>query len=118
MNLDSALQGHIDWKIKFHNAISKQRNMDAEAMSKDNCCELGKWLHEEGKTKYSSLPTYTAALTKHAEFHVEAGKIACAINAKKYAEAEAMLDFGSPFATASKEVGIAIMHLKIEASII
>ncbi|MCK9637347.1 MAG: CZB domain-containing protein [Methylobacter tundripaludum] len=116
MNLDSAIQKHMDWKVKFRTAISKQEQMDSVTISKDNCCDLGKWLHEEGKTQCSTLPSYATVLNKHAAFHVEAGKVASAINAKKYTEAETMLDGGSAFTTVSGEVGIALMRLKKEAA--
>jgi methyl-accepting chemotaxis protein len=114
MNLDTALQSHIDWKQNFRNAIAKQQQMDVTIIAMDNCCELGIWLHGEAKVKYSILSNYSLALTKHAEFHVEAGKIASAINANSYAEAEAMLTGDSTFTKVSIEVGVAIMHLKLE----
>lgn len=116
MNLDSAIQKHMDWKVKFRTAISKQEQMDAVTIAKDNCCELGKWLHGEGKTQCSGLASYATTLSKHAAFHVEAGKVASAINAQKYTEAEAMLNGSSAFTTVSGEVGVALMRLKKEAA--
>lgn len=116
MNLDSAIQKHMEWKVKFRTAISKQEQMDAVTIGKDNCCDLGKWLHGEGKTQCSSLASYATVLNKHAMFHVEAGKVASAINAKKYTEAEAMLGGSSPFSAVSGEVGVALMRLKKEAA--
>lgn len=115
MDLDSAMQKHMEWKVTFRTVISKQEQMDASTIAKDNCCELGKWLHGEGKTQCGSLASYATALSKHAAFHVEAGKVASAINAKKYTEAEAMLGGSSAFAAVSGEVGVAIMRLKKEA---
>lgn len=114
MNLVGALQKHMDWKIEFRDTICNQGEMDAVTIAKDNCCELGKWLHGEGKIECSGFPGYAIALTKHAEFHIEAGKIALAINKKNYIEAERMLDSDSVFTSVSKEVGEAIMFLKIE----
>ncbi len=116
MNLDSALQKHMEWKVTFRTAISKQEQMDASTIAKDNCCELGKWLHGEGKTECGDLTSFATTLTKHAAFHVEAGKIASAINAQKYTEAETMLSGSSPFSAVSNEVGVAIMRLKKEAA--
>ncbi|MFI3155399.1 MAG: CZB domain-containing protein [Methylococcaceae bacterium] len=115
MNLDSAVQKHMEWKVKFRTAITKQEQMDAVTIGKDNCCELGQWLHGEGKTQCGGLTSYSTVLAKHAAFHVEAGKIATAINAKKYIDAEAMLGGSSAFANISGEVGIALMRLKKEA---
>ncbi|TAN65099.1 MAG: chemotaxis protein [Methylobacter sp.] len=115
MNLDTAIHKHMDWKVKFRTAISKKEQMDATTIAKDDCCELGKWLHGEGKAKCGGLPSYVTVLSKHAAFHLEAGKVASAINASKYTEAETMLSGNSAFTSVSSDVGIALMRLKKEA---
>ena len=112
MNLDEAVQKHNDWKIKFRSAISKKETMDAATISKDNCCEFGKWLYGAGKSEYGSLSSFTECVAKHKAFHVEAGKVAVAINAKKYVEASAMIGAGTSYSAASTDTGVAIMHLK------
>jgi hypothetical protein len=117
MDLNSAIQKHAEWKTKFRTAISKQEQMDAAIISKDNCCELGKWLHGEAKTQFGRLASHAECIQKHAVFHVEAGKIASAINAQKYTEAEAMLNAGTTYTQVSSQVGVAIMHLKKEANL-
>ncbi len=117
MDLDSAIGKHAEWKIKLRSAISKQEAMDVPTISKDNCCELGKWLHGEAKTKWGRLASHAACITKHAAFHVEAGKVAKAINEKKYTAAEAMLGSSTPYASASSAVAGAIMHLKKETGL-
>jgi len=117
MDLDSAIGKHAEWKMKFRNAISKQEQIDAATLAKDNCCDLGKWLHGEAKTSFSRLASHAECIKKHASFHVEAGKVATAINAKKYAEAEAMIAGGTSYAQASSAVGVAIMQLKKEAKL-
>lgn len=115
MNLESAIGKHAEWKMKFRNAISKQAQLDAVTIAKDNCCDLGVWLHGEGKTKYGKLASYVECVRNHSAFHLEAGKVASAINAKKYAEAEAMIDGGTIYAKTSSAVGVSVMHLKKEA---
>lgn len=117
MDLNQAIEKHAEWKLKFRSAISKKENMDAGSISRDNCCELGKWLHSEGKIKFGSLKSHSACVSKHATFHVEAGKIAQAINARKFSEAEAMLNAGTPYASASSAVGVAVLQLKKEAQL-
>ena len=117
MDLDHAIQKHAEWKLKFRGAISNKETLDATTITKDNCCDLGKWLHDEGKIKYAKLASHTGCVAKHAAFHVEAGKIAVAINAKKYTEAEAMLGGSTPYASASSDVAVAINRLKKEAGI-
>ena len=117
MDLENAVAKHAEWKTKFRGAITKQEQMDVATISKDNCCELGKWLHGEAKSKYSALGSFKDCLTKHALFHTEAGKIASAINAKKYAEAESMIGSGTTYSSASSATSVAIMKLKKEANI-
>ena len=117
MDLDSAVGTHAEWKVKFRSAITKQEMMDAATISKDNCCDLGKWLHGEGKTKFGRLASHAECVQKHTAFHVEAGKVASTINAKKYTEADAMIGGGTAYAQVSSSVGVAIMRLKKEAGL-
>ena len=117
MDLGSALQKHAEWKVKFRSAMSKHEQMDVATISKDNCCELGKWLHGEGKAKCGHLASFSAVIQKHAEFHREAGKVAQAINAKKYTEAEAMLGVTTTYGVISNDLGGAIMKLRKECSL-
>lgn len=117
MDLNQAIEKHAEWKVKFRTAIAKQDLMNAETISKDNCCELGKWLHGVGRAKFSNLPSFMKCVSNHARFHVEAGKIAQAINAKKYTEAETMLTNGTAYSLASNEVGTAIIQLKKDTQI-
>ena len=114
MDFDEALKDHFDWKLKFRNAIAQESTMDVATISKDNCCELGKWLQGEASSKYRQLTKYTNCVNQHKLFHIEAGKIASVINARNYAEAEAMLAAGTPYLDASIETGVAIKELKHE----
>lgn len=116
MDLNQAVERHTEWKTKFRLAISKRESMDAATIAKDNCCELGKWLHGESKTTMGKLPSHAECIKKHALFHIEAGKVARAINAKQYAKAEAMLNPNTPYWNASTAVVAAILHLKKEAA--
>jgi methyl-accepting chemotaxis protein len=117
MNLEEAVQKHAEWKLKFRSAISKKEQVDAAMIAKDNCCQVGQWLYGEGKTRWGSKPEFQKALEKHKAFHVQAGKVACLINAGKYAEAEASLGHGTPYASASSEVAVALMALKKAAAL-
>jgi methyl-accepting chemotaxis protein len=116
MDLSIAVQKHAEWKTKLRSAIMKQEQLDVASISKDNCCELGKWLHGEGKAQFGQFESFGECIKKHADFHLEAGKVANFINEKKYPEAEALLEPGSPYSSASNVVGLAIMRLKKETS--
>jgi methyl-accepting chemotaxis protein len=112
MNLDNEVLRHVDWKVRFTLAMSKQESLDAYIIGKDNRCELGKWLHGDGKMHYSNLKSYEACLKKHAEFHTEAEKIAVAINAKKYHKASKMINEDSTFSAVVNEVYFTVLGLK------
>ena len=63
------------------------------------------------------LDSYRDCMSKHAAFHTAAGKIAEVINAKKYDEANRMLNDGNgDFIRNSSLVGAAIMRLKKDTS--
>ena len=116
MDLTHAIEMHDAWKMKLKNAITAQETVDADSLAKDNTCEFGKWLHGEGESAYGKLPSFSTCVAKHAAFHVEAGKVARDINAKKYKEAEDQIDFSStPYGKAASEVKAAVLHLKQES---
>jgi methyl-accepting chemotaxis protein len=117
MDLNQAIEKHSEWKVKFRAAIAKREQMDAGTIAKDNCCELGKWLHGDAKSRWSALPAYRSCLSRHADFHNAAGQVARAINAQRYTEAEAMLAADTSYGTASRDVVTAIMRLKKEAAL-
>ena len=114
IDLDGALKKHAEWKIKFRTAISQKETLDVTTISKDNCCDFGKWLHsEDTHPKIAHLPSYHDCVKEHATFHIEAGKVAAMINDRKYDQAETLLlSVDSGFANASIKVGSAIMRLK------
>jgi methyl-accepting chemotaxis protein len=112
MDLAYAVRAHVEWRIKFRTAISKQEPMDIAAIAADDRCPLGKWLHGEGKREFGKLIAHSVCVQKHAAFHVEAGKVAQAIDSKKYAEAEAMLALETPYQAASLAVSVAINELR------
>ncbi|MGD0802076.1 MAG: CZB domain-containing protein [Terracidiphilus sp.] len=112
MDLDNAIQKHAEWKFKFRNALHNDELMDAAAISKDNNCEFGKWLHGDAKMQYGKDGCHAKCVADHAAFHLQAGKIATAINAKTPQEAERMMAAGSAYDMASKRVGVSIIELK------
>lgn len=117
MDLTQAVAKHVEWKTRLRTAISKKEKMDVATVSADNCCDLGKWLHGPAKSSLGSMQAYKNTVSAHANFHKEAGKVASAINAQKFTEAESMLGAGTAYAAASSAVGVAIASLKKEANL-
>jgi methyl-accepting chemotaxis protein len=63
------------------------------------------------------LSSHIACVKKHTVFHKESAKIASNINARRYADAERMLETGSDYLSASNELVFAIGALKQEAKL-
>jgi hypothetical protein len=116
INLENAIKAHADWRTVLRSAANKSEQIDAETIGRDNCCELGKWLHGAGNSKFGGRPNFVALISGHREFHMEAGKVARAINQGAGSQAEKMLSSGTPFARASGEVGRLIIQIKKEIS--
>ena len=115
INLDGAIRAHLAWKSKLQLAISERATLDAHMIGRDDVCSLGCWLHGEGRVAYAESPAYRDLLVHHARFHIEAGRVADAINRKDYAHACDLLMQDSPCGQASYAVGTAINRLKAEA---
>lgn len=112
MDPNRAIAAHLDWKLKLRGAINNQEKVEAETLSRDTCCDLGKWLHGDAKAKLGLKAEYTALVSKHRDFHREAGRVANMINAKHYEQASKALEAGSAYASASSAVGGAIKALQ------
>ena len=112
MDLDVAIQKHVQWKYKFRDALHNKEQMDAAAISKDNNCEFGKWLHGDAKAQFGKEGSYAKCVVDHAAFHKEAGKVAVLVNTNKPDEAERMMAARSTYDQASKRVAVSIIELK------
>jgi methyl-accepting chemotaxis protein len=112
VDLNIAIQKHAQWKFKFLNALHRKELMDTAAISKDNNCELGKWLHGEAKALFGKEGSYVKCVADHVAFHVEAGKVAVLVNANKADEAERLMARGSVYDQVSRRVAISIIELK------
>ncbi|HNV58692.1 MAG TPA: methyl-accepting chemotaxis protein [Rhodoferax sp.] len=114
INLENAIKAHADWRSKLRMAAQNNEKMDADTISRDDCCEFGKWIHGTGKSKCGTKPSFVALLDAHKGFHQEAGKVARAINQGGGASVEKMLGAGTGFSTASSNVTRLIVQLRKE----
>jgi hypothetical protein len=72
MNSNEAITKHVQWTYRFRNAAHAKEQVDAAAIAKDNNCDLGKWLHGEGKQLHGAHPT----LAPGSPFH-QASRTVC-----------------------------------------
>jgi hypothetical protein len=77
MTFDAAIKAHSDWKLRLANYCQGKPTepIDIRKLAMDNVCELGKWLHGEGR-KYATDPVYPELVQGHATFHRTAAKLA------------------------------------------
>ena len=116
INLDNAIKAHADWRTKLRAAAQKGEKMDAATIGRDDCCDLGKWLHGSGKSKCGTKPSFVSLVSAHQGFHVEAGKVAQTINQGNLEAAEQMLGSNTGFSTASSNVTRLIVQLRSECT--
>jgi uncharacterized phage infection (PIP) family protein YhgE len=114
INFDNAIQAHANWRSKLRTAAMHKEQMDAETAGRDDCCELGKWLHGAGKSQYGGKPSFVELVSAHREFHQEAGKVARTINQGANDVAEKMLESDTGFSRASNHVTRLIVQLRGE----
>ena len=114
IDLDNAIKAHADWRTKLRAAAQKQEQVDAQTIGRDDCCELGKWLHGGGSRQCGSVPSFVALIEAHKNFHQAAGKVAQAINTGHGGDVEKMLGSGSVFSTTSSDVTRLIVQLRKE----
>ena len=117
INLDNAIQAHANWRAKLRTAVTQKETLDADTVSRDDCCELGKWLHGAGSSQYGGKPSFVQLLESHRQFHQEAGKVARLINQGAYSEAEKQLESNTGFSNASQKVGAAVIQLAKELKV-
>jgi hypothetical protein len=112
VNFENAIKEHAAWKSKLHAAIIMKQSVDAIAIRQDDCCSLGKWLYGEGRAHHGGKASYTKLVARHAAFHQCAGRVADAINAKAFDQAETLIGPWSEYSSASAEVVAAIRGIE------
>jgi methyl-accepting chemotaxis protein len=116
MDMTQVIQKHTQWKIKLRTATSKREAMDLGVIADATRSELGVWLHGEAKRLYGHLKPYARCVSINTQFHIEAAKVAQAINAQRYNVAISMMGIGTPYSDASSELGVALFELKNEVN--
>ena len=98
---------HVKWKMRLVQYIGGQSHeeLDVAAVSCDDKCDLGKWIHGPA-TKYSSTTEYKDLRASHAEFDKTVGAIISCVHDNKIEGARKLLS--GDFATTSKKTISAI----------
>lgn len=111
VNLDDAIAVHQKWKIRLGMVIEGHSAdaLDPAVVEKDDQCELGKWLHGDGRV-HREKPEFSPVVSEHAMFHRHAAGVLR--KAQKGDTAGARLDLDGPYHQQSQKVVLAIIKLK------
>jgi aerotaxis receptor len=113
-DFDAAIDRHMQWKTTLRNAALHGEQLDAAKISRDDCCPLGQWLHDDGGRHWGRQPRFTELLKHHAHFHKAAGKVAEAVNQGNQDLAQGLMGSGSVFVDATQSVVMSIKALQAE----
>ncbi len=94
MNFEQALSVHLKWKIRLRMAVEGHSDemLDPNVVSKDDLCELGKWIQEESTKTSAAKPEFGFLRGAHTEFHQVAASILRKASAGDEAGAITQLD--------------------------
>jgi len=112
MNFEEAVTVHQRWKTRLRMTIDGKSTeaLDPNVVCQDNQCELGKWIHGEGRQTMGAKPEFGAVKATHADFHQMAGNVLRKALAGDKAGASILLD--GDFYQASSKVIQAISKCK------
>lgn len=112
MDFDKAIDVHVQWKDKLAAYIANpDRSLKSATVELDDRCELGKWLHGEGR-KNCKLPEFEKVVSDHARFHKAAGDIIRKADSRQLTKGEVALGAKSEYATISNAVVGSLLRLK------
>lgn len=57
-SLDNSNKAPADGHTKPRAAATRHEQLEAEAISRNNCCEMGQWLHRASTSKFGASPAF------------------------------------------------------------
>lgn len=77
INFYEEMLEHKSWKkrlLEYVDGRSKEK-LEPGKVSMDSACELGKWLHSDGKIHFGEQPVFIKLVDEHAKFHAKLAKV-------------------------------------------
>jgi len=77
MNFDDAISAHVRWKMRLRDFLAGKigEPFDPESLLRDDRCELGEWIHQEGRWAILRDPDFQELKAVHLAFHLHVGEI-------------------------------------------
>ena len=111
MDFDVAIIAHTRWKENLRKSASGGTAIDVAALSRDDGCDLGKYLRTATPAE-QALPEFATLRQRHTQFHKVAAETARAVPGKSAKDVESLIDSRSQFGLASAGCVTAIAALR------
>jgi len=105
LDVQSAIHAHSRWLMRLKGFVEgfSEQDLDADAVGRDDLCDLGKWIHGTGRAE-TEPALYAELKDQHAAFHVCAGGVIRTHRSRGKAAAEQLLLPESEFMQLSSRV--------------
>jgi hypothetical protein len=93
LDIGAAVLAHQQWKQRLlaHLAGNAEAGLDVERICRDDRCDLGRWIHGQGRARLGTFPGFTSLLSHHRMFHHVACNVLALEKAGKRADARRMV---------------------------
>jgi hypothetical protein len=93
LDIDAAVLAHQQWKQRLlaHLAGNAEAGLDVERICSDDRCDLGRWIHGQGRARLGTFPGFTALRSHHRMFHHVACNVLALEKAGKRVDARRMV---------------------------
>jgi hypothetical protein len=115
LNFMAAIDVHMKWRGRLESYIqgSNKEDLQVDQISRDDQCQLGKWIHGIGNEQFGTLDTFAEMTAQHAHFHVCAGKVLATAKAGNKQDALHMLAHGD-YLRASERIKMLLAKLYVQ----
>lgn len=115
LDFASALESHTKWKHRLESFIDGAGKDDfrPEVISRDDQCNLGRWLHGHGLAHFGYLECFAELRDNHARLHSYAGDIVHATRIGRHEDARKLLQHAD-YLRASERVKLTLSRLFVQ----
>jgi len=114
LNLEQAIESHEAWKVRLRKILegTSTEKLDPSIVCLDDQCDLGKWLRGPGLERLGHAPFFSALVSRHRSFHLQAAQVLSLAHAGEKAKAEQM--FKTSYRHSSNQVVLLLKALHKE----
>ncbi len=112
LDFKGAIDAHMKWKGRLSRYVAgnSAEVLDADVVSKDDQCVLGKWIYGVGLASYGGEQLFKELKSAHARFHLSAGQIITEVDKGNAERAQDMLNRGE-YPKISRDISMLLAQL-------